>query len=71
MAQQYQQDVDALRFEAPPAPKAFDVIDAAEHSLAGSDAADQLLREQQSLELSGEADDDDNDAAAEARRMQR
>ncbi|PRW56277.1 hypothetical protein C2E21_5166 [Chlorella sorokiniana] len=70
VAQQYQDDVSALRFEVQQAPEVFDVIDAAEHTITGSHAAEQLQKEQQALELAGEAGEH-GEAAAEARRLLR
>lgn len=68
MAQQYQEDMGTLQFVAQQAPEALDVFDAAEHTIAGSHAAEQLQQEQAELELAGDAAGD-GEAAAEARRM--
>ncbi|KAI7843963.1 hypothetical protein COHA_002501 [Chlorella ohadii] len=70
VAQQYQEDMGTLQFVAQQAPEALDVFDAAEHTIAGSHAAEQLQQEQAELELAGDAAGD-GEAAAEARRMLR
>lgn len=58
--------MSTLQFEAEKEAPVFHVIDAAEHSSVGNQAAEQLQREQQSLELAGDAAE--GDVAAEARR---